>query len=344
MAGEAEIGSVAQIVEWAIENQCIRALCVRGSNEQRLIAIPDRASGPHYRENVAAVLRIHYRSAVTDYGIGFHHVAQADNVKDSRRAVEAQKRAESALIKCGVELEVRRRNASVIGQAININRPAGEVQAFQLQAPGDLSGIGCRDGTAGVRELHASEAIEDTRAILTISAKNEIVEARLEDQRPAEAASVDIDIIENQAGSSAAIRSAVSQDGGLLDACGTQQYARKVHAAYAVDLGNQEHGIAAAQDLRSVDVGKTGGLMRLAFDVDRGAQDPRLIDEDKIVVGMNLDAVGESAGQAVGHIQSGVEVDVTHGVGDVHFAAARVVRGLNRGFQVDGIVVHHDGV
>jgi len=28
--------------------------------------------------------------------------------------------------------------------------------------------------------------------------------------------------------------------------------------------------------------------MRLAFDVDRGAENPGLIDENKIVVGMNL--------------------------------------------------------
>src|SRR6266404_4419394 len=114
-------------------------------------------------------------------------------------------------------------------------------------------------------------------------------------------------------------------------------------AANAIDLGNQKHGIAAAPELRAVDVGKTGGLMWLAFDVDRGTQDPRLIDEDKIVVGVNLDAEGESIGEAVGQIHGGVEVDVAYAVGDAHFAATCVVGGLNRGFQVYGIVVHNDG-
>src|SRR5260370_32637548 len=81
--------------------------------------------------------------------------------------------------------------------------------------------------------------------------------------------------------------------------------------------------------------------MGLTLNVHRTAENPRLINEHEIVVGVNFDAVGENIGQAGGQIQGGVKGDIAYAVGDVHGAAASVVRGLNRGLQVQGIVVEN---
>src|SRR5258708_1868119 len=83
--------------------------------------------------------------------------------------------------------------------------------------------------------------------------------------------------------------------------------------------------------------------MSLALNVDRSAQNPGLIDDDEIVVGMDLDAVGGNIGQAVSQIQGGVEGDIAHAVGDVHGAASGIVGRLDRGLQVYGIVVEYRG-
>src|SRR6266851_4429577 len=309
------------------------------------LALPTEPPDHMSEKNIAAVLRVHHGGAVAHNGVGFHHVAKADDIEDSRWAIESQVRSDGTFKNGGVELEIHRRDGQGIGQAVDIDGASGEVQAVHFEAAGNLRVIAGGHRRAGVGELQAGRSAKAGGPVLAIPAIYEIVEAALENQRAAKTVvSVNVDVVQNEPSRSAAVGTAVGEDGSLLHASGSEQHAAEVHATHTVDLRDQEHRVGVTQKLRAVNVGKTGGLMRLAFDVDRSTQNPGLINEDEIVVGMNFDAVGESVGQAVGQIQCGIEGNVNHAIGDVNGAATDVVSGLNRSFQVCGIVVQNRDV
>ncbi len=332
--------SIPGVGERSIDAQCGRT-CPRG-DEQRLSPIVYGASHPHHGEKITAILCVDDCCAPANNRIRLHHIAKDEPIEKTCRTVNAQVRSDGALENRGVKLEIDGRNARGIWHAVDSDGASREVQAVDLDATGNLRGVAGRHRRAGVGELQAGGAGESCRAILAVAAINEVVEAALEHQRPAQSVvAVFIDVVQNKAGRAGTVGAIVGENGGLLHPAGNKQQAAEVQAVYI--LWNQKQRVGAAEDLRAVHVGKTGGLVRLAFDVHRGVRDPGLVEDDEIVVEMNFDAVRESVGQAAAQIQCGVEGNVTHAVGNVDRAAAGVVRGLNGGFQIHGIVMQDRG-
>src|SRR5260370_6068845 len=150
-----------------------------------------------------------------------------------------------------------------------------EVQAVDLDATGNLRGVAGRHRRGGVGDLQAGGAVESCGAILAVAAINEVVEAALEHQRPAQSVvAVFIDVVQNKAGRAGAVGAIVGENGGLLHPAGNKQQAAEVQAVYI--LLNQKKTVGATEDLRAVHIGKTGGLVRLGLDVPRRVRGSRV--------------------------------------------------------------------